>query len=83
MANISSFEPVGLSFINLLISEIDKTIPQEVILNLNSLEKDLQTIKIFISIEKNKSSNYILYYKNKFYYDTSTIADYLAVVIVK
>ena len=54
MANISSFEVLGLSFIDSSISEADKTIPREVILNLKGLEEDLQQIKIFISIEKDK-----------------------------
>ena len=38
---------------------------------------------IFISIEKNLSGNYILFYKKKFYYDTSTIADYLPALMQK
>ena len=57
MANISIFEATGLSFINFPISEVNKTTPREVIINLNSLEQDLQTIKIFIYIKKNKSGN--------------------------
>ena len=83
MANISSFEAPGLSFIDSPISKVGKTIPREVILNLKGLEEDLQQIKIFISIEKDKNGNFILYYKSKYHQDASTIADYLAAVMVK
>ena len=83
MANISLFEALGLSFIDSLISKADKTTSREVILGLHSLEKDLQQTKIFISIEKDKNRNFILYYKSKYYRDTSTITDYLAVIMVK
>ena len=52
MANISSFEATGLSFINSLISKLDKTTLREVILNLTGLEEALKTAKIFISVGK-------------------------------
>ena len=39
--------------------------------------------KTFILVEKNKDRNFILYYKNKYNHNASTITDYLAVVIVK
>ena len=83
MANISSFEASSLSFINFPISEFDKTTPREVILGLTGLEKELQSTKIFISVEKDKNRNFILYYKSKYHCDASTIADYLTIVIVK
>ena len=83
MTNISSFEALELSFIDSPISEVDKTMPRDVILSLTCLEKDLQTIKIFISVKKDKYRNFILYYKSKYYWDTLTIADYLAAVMVK
>ena len=83
ISNISSFEVAGLSFIDSLISELDKTTPKEVILNLKGLKEDVKEIKIFILVEKNKDSNFILYYKNKYHCDVSTIVDYLAAVIVK
>ena len=62
---------------------MDKTTLREVILNLIGLEEDLKTIKIFISVEKNRESNYILYYKNKYYHGVTIIVDYLAAVIIK
>ena len=53
MANISSFEASGLSFVDFPISELDKTTLCEVILNLKGLEEDPKDTKIFISVEKN------------------------------
>ena len=61
MVNISLFEAAGLSFIDLLISKLNKITLREVILNLTRLEEHLKETKIFISVEKNKDSNYILY----------------------
>ena len=81
--NILSFEASGLTFIDSLISETDKTTPRKVILDLTGLEKELKSIKIFISVKKDKNGNYLLYYKNKYHYDTSTITDYLAAVMIK
>ena len=78
-----SSEANGITFINSSISNQNKTIPSEVILNLTSLQDKIKNKKIFISIEKNSSSNYILDCKKKFYRDTSTIVKYLAVVMSK
>ena len=83
MVNMSLFEAAGLNFINSSINELDKTTPHEVILNLKGLEDEFKDIKIFILVKKNKNSNYILYYRNKYYHDVSIIADYLPVVIQK
>ena len=83
MANISHFEAPGLSFINSPISDTDKTIPREVILDLTGLNQELQNTKIFISVEKDWHGNYILYYKAKYHQDASTMAKYLAAVIAK
>ena len=83
ISNISVFEAADLSFVDSPISKEDKTTPREVILNLTSLEEENKEVKIFISVEKDKNSNYILYYKNKFYHDASTITDYLVAVMVK
>ena len=83
MANILSFEAARLSFIDSPISEADKTTPRKVILDLKGLEEENKEIKIFISVKKDKHGNYILYYKNKFDRDASTIADYLVAVMVK
>ena len=81
--NILSFEVSGLTFIDSSISETDKITPRKVILDLTGLEKELKSIKIFISVEKDKNGNYLLYYKNKYYYNVSTITYYLAVVMIK
>jgi hypothetical protein len=81
MENISSFEALRLTFINSPISKTDKITPREVILGLTRLEKELKSIKIFISVEKDKNRNYLLYYKSK--YQCLPIADYLAAVIIK
>ena len=83
MANILSFEAAGLSFVDSLISKVDKTTLREVILGLKGLEEENKETKKFISIEKDKYRNYMLYYKNKFHYNASTIADYLVAVMVK
>ena len=83
MANISLFEVTGLSFIDSPISELDKTTLREVILNLTGLKEDLITTKILILVEKNRDSNYILYYKNKYYHNVTIIVDYLAAVMIK
>jgi len=72
-----------LTFINSLINKIDKTTPRKVILGLTGLEKELKSTKIFSSVGKDKNGNYLLYYKNKYYYNTSTITDYLVVVMIK
>ena len=76
MASISSFEVAGLNFIDLPTSNQDKTTPREVILQLKDLEEEAKETKIFISVKKNRSGNFILYYKSKFHYDALTIADY-------
>ena len=83
MANISSFEAPSLSFIDSPISNKDKITLQEVILKLTSLEEGLKSIKIFISIEKDKHGNFILYYKSKYHRDFSTITDYLSAIMSK
>ena len=83
MANILSFEATRLSFINSSIFKLDKTTLREVILNLTELEEDLTTTKIFISVEKNRDGNNILFYKNKYYYNATRISDYLVAVIIK
>ena len=58
-----AFETRGLLFIDSLIHEIDKTIPQEVILNLKGLDDKSKDTSIFILVEKNIDRNFILYYK--------------------
>ena len=62
---------------------MDITTLREVILDLKELKEDLCEIKIFILVEKDRYGNFILYYKNKYHRDTSTIADYLAAIIAK
>ena len=72
-----------MNFIDSLISDQDKNTPREVILQLKGLEEKAKENKIFISVEKNRSRNFILYYESKFHRDTLTIANYLAAVIAK
>jgi hypothetical protein len=62
---------------------LDKTIPREVILDLKELEEDLHETKIFILVEKDRYGNFIIYYKNKYHRNVSTIANYLAAIMVK
>ena len=50
---------------------------------MKGLTPKIQDKNIFISVEKDINGNYILYYKKKFYCDVSTIADFLATVIMK
>ena len=78
-----SFEANGITFIDSLISEIDKITPWEVILNLKGLDKETKNKNIFILIKKNSKGNFILYYKKKYYRDTSMIVEYLLVVMSK
>ena len=78
-----SYEAPYISYINTLISDKDKTTPYEVILNLKGLTEETKEENIFISIEKNHHSNYILYYKKKFHRNASIIADYLPANIEK
>ena len=83
MANIYSFKVPSLSFIDSLISDKSKTTLWEVILKLTGLEERLKSTKIFISVEKDKYGNFILYYKSKYYHDASIIANYLPAMISK
>ena len=83
IVNIMSFEVAGLSHLDSPMSNMDLTAPRQVILNLNGLKEDTKSQKVFISIEKNKDGNCISYYKKKYYWDTSTIAEYLAAVMDK
>ena len=83
MANISSFEVSGLSFIDSQISNLDKMTLQEVILSLTRLEEDLKSTKIFISVEKDKYGNFILYYQSKYHRNACTIVNYLPAVMAK
>ena len=83
MENIILYEAPGISYINSPLSNTDKTIPYQIILELKGLTEETKEEKIFISIEKDQSGNYILFYKKKFHYDTLTITDYLPAVMQK
>ena len=63
MSNVMSFEAVGLTFLDSLISKLNNTTLIQVILNLKELVEEINIENIFISVKKNKNSNYILYYK--------------------
>ena len=76
-------EAQGITYINAPISEKDSTTPWQIIISLKGLTTETKDENIFISIEKNSFGNYILFYKKKFHYDASTIANYLLVVIQK
>ena len=65
------------------ISELDPTTPWQVILLLAGLTNDTKEEKVFITVEKDYNGNYQLFYKKKFYCDTSTIAEYLVAVMPK
>ena len=78
-----SYEVSSISYIDIPISDKDKATPHKVILNLKGLTEETKEENIFISIEKNHHSNYILYYKKKFHRDTLTILDYLLAIIEK
>ena len=83
MANIISFEATGIIFSDSPISEVNKIIPCEEILNLKELDKETKDTNIFISIKKNSKGNFILYYKKKYHRDVLTIVEYLPVVMSK
>ena len=83
MSNIMLFESLGLTYLDSPISVSNNTTPRQVILNLKKLVEEIKEEKIFISVEKNKNRNFILYYKKKFYRDVSIIVEYLATVMVK
>ena len=63
MENIILFEAEGLLYLNLPISDQDLTILRQVILNLTRLEEETKSQNIFMSVEKNKDRNYILFCK--------------------
>ena len=63
ISNVISFEALGLIYLDSLISASGNTIPRQVILNLRGLVEETKEEKIFISVEKNKNRNFILYYK--------------------
>ena len=76
-----SYESPGITYIDILISEKDSTTLRQIILGLKGLTAETKDENIFISIEKDLSGNYILFYKKKFHCDTSTIANYLPVLM--
>ena len=45
------------------------------ILLLKGLTSETKDDKVFLSVEKDYSGNYILYYKKKYYRDASTMAE--------
>ena len=83
ISNIMAFETRELSFINSLISETDKTTSREVILNLKELEDESKDTNIFILVEKNRYRHFVLFHKKKYHRNTSTIANYIAAIMVK
>ena len=83
IGNIISSEAQGITYIDTLISDKDPTTPRQIILGLKGLTEDTKEENIFISIKKNSSGNFVLFYKKKFYCDASTIANYLPAVMQK
>ena len=53
------------------------------ILDSTRLSEENKIEKVSISVKKDRDSNILLLCKKKFYQDISTIADFLAAVIVK
>ena len=70
-------------YLDSLVSDKDKVILCQIILNLTRLTPETKDKKIFISIKKDYNVSFILFYAKKFYLDISTIADYLATVMMK
>ena len=83
LSNLMTFEAEGLVFIDSAISSSNKHILRESILGLTGLLEENKKEKIFISVEKDYKGNILLVYKKKFHKDVSTIAEFLAVVIIK
>ena len=83
ISNIMAYEVSGIDYIDSPLSNKDKTTLRQIILSLKGLTEETKDENIFISIEKNPSGNYTLFYKKKFYHDVSTITDYLPVVMDK
>ena len=77
------FEVEGFTFVDSAISSKDKHTLRELILGITGLSKENKEEKVFVSVKKDYRGNYILVYKKKFHKDTSTIADFLAAVIIK
>ena len=77
------FEAEGLVFVDSAISLKDKHTLRELIIELTGLSEENKEEKVFVSVEKDYHGNIILVYKKKFHKDTSTIADFLAVVMIK
>ena len=83
MTNILSSDANGLTYLDDPISENDPTTPRQVILSLYSLTDETKDKKVFITVEKDYRGNFKLFYKKKFHWDTSTIAEYLGAVMSK
>ena len=81
--NIMAYKASGLCYVDSPISKKDKTTLCQVILTLKGLTPETKDKNIFISVERNLNRNYILFYKKKFHWNTSTIADYLAAIMMK
>ena len=81
MENILSYKAPGIIYIDVLISKKYSTTPCQIILGLKCLIAEIKDENIFISIKKNSLGNHILFYKKRFHHDTSTIADYLPVLM--
>ena len=83
LSNLMIFEAEGLAFVDSAISSKDKFTPRELILRLTGLSKENKKEKVFVSVEKDYCRNIILVYKKKFHKNANTIADFLAVVMIK
>ena len=83
LSNLMTFEAEGLAFIDSAISSSDKWTLQELILGLTELSEENKEEKIFISVKKDYRGNVLLVYKKKYHKDTSTMAYFLAAVIMK
>ena len=77
------FESEELILVDSIISSKDKYTPRELILGLTGLSKENKEEKVFVLVEKDYCGNIILVYKKKFHKDVSTIADFLAAVMIK
>ena len=83
MANTTLFEVEGLEYLDNKINDTIRKTLYKMILEIKELLVEIKEEKIFISVEKDYYSNYILVYKKKSYYNTIIITSNLAIVIVK
>ena len=80
--NLGQFEAQGIMSVDSPVNDIlIKETPRELTLKIKSIEHSGQLL--FIALEKNKCSIYLLFYKKHFHDKISIVADYLLAYFLK